>query len=75
MPAAQRTDSQTLIHIAETLEKILSVLGLQLVASNSMTDAARMLKRIGLDNQSISEILNTTPATVRTMTTNLSSKR
>ena len=57
--------------ILDRLDKILRVLGLQIGADKSVTERARLLKMAGLDNLTIAEILNTTPAAVRTFTSNL----
>ena len=73
--ASKKTDSEQLAHIADTLERILNLLAHQYAAGESLTDSARALKRVGMDNQSIAQILNTTPATIRTVTSNLKMKR
>ena len=57
--------------IQEVLEKILRVLSLQVGADRGITERARLLKLAGLDNATIAEILDTTPAAVRTYTANL----
>ena len=57
--------------ILDRLDKILRVLGLQVGADKSITERARLLKTAGLDNLTIAEVLNTTPAAVRTFTSNL----
>lgn len=59
----------------EILEKILKVLALQVAADKSVTERARLLKVAGLDNQTIADVLNTTPATIRTLTSNLRSPK
>lgn len=60
--------------IAELLEKILRVLSLQVGADKGVTERARLLKLAGLDNLTIAEVLNTTPATIRTLTSGLRTK-
>ena len=57
--------------ILEKLDQILRVLALQVASEKSTTEGARMLKIAGLDNRTIAEVLNTTDATIRTLTTNL----
>jgi hypothetical protein len=61
--------------VTDLLKKILRVLALQVSSSTSVTEGARALKLAGLDNQMIAEVLNTSPATVRTLTTNLRTAR
>jgi len=57
--------------ILGVLTQILRVLAIQLSADKSITEGARLLKLAGLDNETIANVLNTSPATVRTVTTNL----
>jgi len=61
--------------IVELLTKILGVLAIQVSAGTSVTEGARALKFAGLDNQMIADVLNTSPATVRSVTTNLRASR
>lgn len=65
------TDSR----VIEILNQILRVEAIQVASSKSVTEGARLLKLAGLDNQTIAEVLNTSPATVRTLTANLRSAR
>lgn len=53
------------------LTQILKVLAIQAASNKSVTEGARLLKLAGLDNQTIAEVLNTSPGTVRTVTANL----
>ena len=69
MPSAR--DEQ----VVELLEKILRVLSLQVGTDQGITERAKLLKLAGLDNLTIADVLNTTPATVRTLTTGLRTKR
>lgn len=69
--AKKRTSEDILEDILDMLELILNVQGLQLASDKSITEAARLLKIAGLDNRTIANILNTTDATVRTLTANL----
>jgi orotate phosphoribosyltransferase-like protein len=61
--------------VADLLSKILRVLAIQVSAGTSVTEGARALKVAGLDNQTIADVLNTSPATIRTLTSNLRTKR
>jgi hypothetical protein len=61
--------------IVDLLSQILRVQALQAASNKSITDGARLLKLAGLDNQTIAEVLNTSPATIRTLTANLRSVR
>lgn len=61
--------------IVDLLTKILRVLALQVSSGTSVTEGARALKFAGLDNQMIADVLNTSPATIRTLTSNLRSVR
>jgi hypothetical protein len=57
--------------VVERLDLILRVLAIQVAENKSVTERARLLKIAGMDNKTIAEVLNTTPATVRTLTANL----
>jgi DNA-binding CsgD family transcriptional regulator len=72
-----RTSSKALPQneVVERLDLILRVLALQVAADKSVTERARLLKMAGLDNSTIADILNTSDATVRTLTTNLRAKK
>lgn len=61
--------------IVDLLTKILGVLAIQVSSGTSVTEGARALKFAGLDNQMIADVLNTSPATVRTLTTKLRANR
>jgi hypothetical protein len=61
------TEERTL----ERLDQILRVLALQVASDKSITEGARLLKIAGLDNQTIADVLNTTPQTIRVVTANL----
>ena len=61
--------------IVEILQQILRVLSLQVGADKGITQRARLLKLAGLDNATIAEVLDTTPATVRAVTAGLRTKR
>jgi len=57
--------------VLELLSRILRVQAIQAASGKSVTEGARLLKLAGLDNQTIAEVLNTSAATVRTLTANL----
>lgn len=61
--------------VIELLRQILKVEAIQAASNKSVTEGARLLKLAGIDNQTIAEVLNTSPATVRTLTANLRSER
>jgi DNA-binding NarL/FixJ family response regulator len=67
-------DEPLLREIANTLDRILRVLSLQIASERSVTEGARALKLAGLDNQTIADVLGTSTATVRTVTSNLRAK-
>jgi DNA-binding CsgD family transcriptional regulator len=70
-PLEGATDMKTEEKIAEILSQILRVQSIQAASDKSVTDGARLLKLAGLDNQTIADVLNTSVATVRTLTANL----
>ena len=51
--------------VVELLELILRVGAIQAASGLGITEGARLLKLAGLDNQTIAEVLNTSPGTVR----------
>lgn len=61
--------------VLERLDLILRVMALQVASDKSLTERARLLKMAGLDNKTIAAVLNTSDATVRTLTSNLRSKK
>jgi DNA-binding CsgD family transcriptional regulator len=61
--------------VVNRLDLILRVLALQVGADKSVTERVRLLKLAGLDNQTIADVLNTTPATVRALASNLRTRR
>jgi DNA-binding NarL/FixJ family response regulator len=65
-----------LLHdLVDKIDVLTRVVAIQVAADKSTTDRARVLKMAGLDNQLIADILNTSPATVRTLTSNLRVRR
>jgi len=61
--------------IHDTLEKILRVMALQVGEDKSITERVRLLKMAGLDNSTIADVLNTSVATVRTLTSRSRDRR
>lgn len=57
--------------VLEKLDLIVNLLGTQAASDKSTTEGARLLKMAGLDNKTIANILNTSDATIRTLTANL----
>lgn len=70
-----KTTEQLLTEILEKLDLILRVQSLLVASEKSVTEGAIALKLAGVDNQTIADILNTTPATIRTLTTKMRSKK
>jgi hypothetical protein len=74
MPSRDSTES--LLHdLIEKVDVLTRVVSIQVAADKSTTERARVLKMAGLDNQTIADILNTSPATIRTLTSNLRGRR
>jgi DNA-binding NarL/FixJ family response regulator len=74
MPEAGNIE-RLLRDLIEKIEVLTKVVGIQVAADKSTTERARVLKTAGLDNQSIADVLNTSPGTIRTLTSNLRSRR
>ena len=53
--------------ILDRLDKIIRVLAVQVGIERSMTERIYLLRLAGLDNATIADVLNTTPATVRAL--------
>ena len=67
--------SELVQKVLDRLDLILRVLALQVAADKSLTERARLLKMAGMDNRTIGEVLNTSDATIRTLTSNLRMKK
>ena len=61
--------------ILDRLGLILRVLALQVGSDESLTERARLLKMAGLDNKTIADVLNTSDASIRALTSNLRTKK
>lgn len=70
MPERENME-QLLRDLIEKVEVLTKVVSIQVAADKSTTERARVLKMAGLDNQTIADILNTSPGTIRTLTSNL----
>lgn len=64
-------EEKTLQKVVEKLDLAINLLAFLVAADKSITEAARVLKMAGLDNRTIANVLNTTDATIRTVTSNL----
>jgi hypothetical protein len=72
----QRNSTESLLEdLNEKIDTLIRVVGIQVGVGKSTTERARLLKLAGLDNRTISEILNTSPGTVSVLTANLRSRR
>lgn len=71
MPKKPRDSGQMIEEIQETLDLLVNLVALLVASEKSVTEAARSLKMAGLDNQTIAEVLNTTPGTISVLTANL----
>jgi DNA-binding NarL/FixJ family response regulator len=74
MPKSANTE-RLLRDLIERVEVLIKVVSIQVAADKSTTERARVLKMAGLDNQTIADILNTSPGTIRTLTSNLRGRR
>ena len=72
MPVSSQ--EKLLAELSEKLGVLIKVVGIQVGADKSTTERARLLKMAGLDNQTIADVLNTSAAAVRTLTSNLRKK-
>lgn len=54
--------------LEEKLDVLIRLLALQISSGRSVTEGAQALKLSGMDNKTIAAVLNTTQATVRTLT-------
>jgi hypothetical protein len=61
--------------LLEKLEILIRLLALQIASDRSVTEGAQALKLAGLDNKTIAKVLNTTEATVRTLTSGVRGRR
>jgi hypothetical protein len=67
-------EEKLLERLGEKLDVLIKVVSIQVGAEKSVTERARLLKMAGVDNQTIADVLNTSVAVVRTLTSNLRKK-
>jgi len=67
-------EEKLLADLGEKLDVLIKVVSIQVGADKSTTERARLLKMAGVDNQTIADVLNTSVAVVRTLTSNLRKK-
>jgi hypothetical protein len=61
--------------LLEKIEIVIRLLALQIASDRSVTEGAQALKLAGIDNKTIAKVLNTTDATVRTLTSGARGRR
>ena len=64
IPELKKTTEQKIL---DRLDQILRILAVQVAGEKSTTDGVWLLKLAGLDNKTIAEVLNTSEATVRSL--------
>jgi hypothetical protein len=74
MPAALNSEQKLLTDLNDKLDVLIKVVSIQVGVDKSLTERARLLKMAGVDNQTIAKVLNTSPAAVRSFTSNLRTK-
>lgn len=67
-------EEKLLAELSEKLDVLIKVVSIQVGSDKSTTERARLLKMAGVDNQTIADVLNTSVATVRSLTSNLRKK-
>ncbi len=68
-------EEKILREVTDKLDVLIKVVSIQVGADKSTTERARLLKMAGVDNQTIADVLNTSTAVVRTLTSNLRKRR
>jgi hypothetical protein len=74
MPAISN-EEKLLAELNGKLDVIIKVVSIQVAADKTITERARLLKMAGVDNHSISQVLNTSPDAVRSFTKHLRKKK
>lgn len=64
-------DTALLRDLNDKLDTLIKVVSIQVGVDKSTTERARLLKMAGVDNQTIADVLNTSVAVIRTLTSNL----
>lgn len=75
MPHRENETDRLLRELIDKLEILTKVVAVQVGVDKSTTERARVLKTAGLDNQSIADVLNTSPGTIRALMSNLRVRR
>lgn len=67
-------EERLLGELKDKLDVLIKVVSIQVGEDKSTTERARLLKMAGVDNQTIADVLNTSVAVIRTLTSNLRKK-
>jgi hypothetical protein len=67
-------EEKLLGELKDKLDVLIKVVSIQVGEDKSTTERARLLKMAGVDNQTIADVLNTSVAVIRTLTSNLRKK-
>ena len=67
-------EERLLGELKDKLDVLIRVVSIQVGEDKSTTERARLLKMAGVDNQTIADVLNTSVAVIRTLTSNLRKK-
>lgn len=68
-------EEKLLAELNEKLDVLIKVVSIQVAADKTVTERARLLKMAGVDNHTISQVLNTSPDAVRSFTKHLRKKK
>ncbi|HXM64245.1 MAG TPA: hypothetical protein VN950_25515 [Terriglobales bacterium] len=68
-------EEKLLAELNGKLDVLIKVVSIQVGADKTVTERARLLKMAGVDNQSISQVLNTSSDAVRSFTKHLREKK
>lgn len=68
-------EEKLLAKLNEKLDVLIKVTSIQVGADKTTTERARLLKMAGVDNHTISQVLNTSPDVVRSVTKHLRKKK
>jgi hypothetical protein len=68
-------EEKLLAELNDKMDVLIKVVSIQVGADKTVTERARLLKMAGVENHSISQVLNTSPDTVRSFTQHLREKK
>ena len=68
-------EAKLLAELNEKLDVLIKVASIQVGADKTTTERARLLKMAGVDNHAISQVLNTSPDVIRSVTKHLRRKK